>query len=132
MFEGGSLKKQAKVSAAINGADAAKAPVASLPTSFLPNMVKPYSILVTGIGGTCVVTIGQMLAMAANVQGKGCSVLDMSGLDQRGGPVMSYVRLVDHMEDIYSIRVDFIDASRIATALMDDAIANNMFVLGYA
>lgn len=44
--------------------------------------------------------------MAAHVEGKGCSVLDMSGLAQKSNPVMSHVRLVDHPEDIYSTRVD--------------------------
>jgi len=196
--EGGQLKKPKKAAAtptpAVDGG--------ALPTPVLPATEHPYGILVTGIGGTGVVTIGQILAMAAHVEGKGCSVLDMSGLAQKGGPVMSHVRLADHPEEIHSTRVgtgaadlvigcdvivtasgealarmgegrthaavnasrtptaafvrnpdwqypgaaaenkiraacgaersDFIDAGRIATALMGDAIATNMFMLGHA
>jgi indolepyruvate ferredoxin oxidoreductase len=142
------------------------------------------------------------LAFAAHIEGKGCSVLDMSGLAQKGGPVMSHVRLCDHADEIFSTRIstgaadlvigcdaivaasrdaltrmgegrthaavnsaasptaafiknpdwqfpeasaeadihaacgnegaDFIDAGRLAVALMGDDIATNMFMLGYA
>ena len=53
---------------------------------------RPYGILVTGIGGTGVVTIGAILGMAAHLEGKGCTVLDMTGLAQKGGAVTSHVR----------------------------------------
>jgi indolepyruvate ferredoxin oxidoreductase len=201
--EGGQLKKPKK--AAVNDdAGAKKLPIlqgTKLPQPTLPSTVEPFGILVTGIGGTGVVTVGQILAMAAHVEGKGCSVLDMSGLAQKGGPVMSHVRLADKPEDIHSTRVgtgaadlvigcdvivtasrdalsrmgegrtyaavnstgtptaafvknpdwkfpgtaaendirtacgdervDFVNAGKIATALMGDAIATNMFMLGY-
>ena len=148
------------------------------------------------------VTVGQILAMAAHVEGKGAIVLDMSGLAQKGGPVMSHVRLADKQADLHSTRVgtgsadlvigcdqivtaskdalsrmgegrtyaainstgattaafvknpdwqfpgtssqgeikracgeanvDFVDAGKIATALMGDSIATNMFMLGYS
>jgi indolepyruvate ferredoxin oxidoreductase len=201
--EGGQLKKPKKTAA--SSAPTSKTPAAEsnkLPQPTLPTTEKPFGILVTGIGGTGVVTVGQILAMAAHVEGKGCSVLDMSGLAQKGGPVMSHVRLADHPEDIHSTRVgtgaadvvigcdvivtasrdalsrmgegrthaavnstgaptaafvrnpnwqypgaaaendirnacggdrvDFVDAGKVATALMGDAIATNMFMLGYA
>jgi indolepyruvate ferredoxin oxidoreductase len=198
--EGGQLRKPKKTAAEPVVFDGMAA--AQLPTPALPATAEPYGILVTGIGGTGVVTIGQILAMAAHLEGKGCSVLDMSGLAQKGGPVMSHVRLADHPEQIHSTRVgsgaanlvigcdlivsassaalsrmgqgrthaainssrtptaafvknpdwkfpgaaaessirsacdseraDFIDAGKLATTLMGDAIATNMFMLGYA
>ncbi|MDB5761208.1 MAG: indolepyruvate ferredoxin oxidoreductase family protein [Herminiimonas sp.] len=201
--EGGSLKKPKKATVAsspLPGKEESRA--VTLPAPSIPATERPYGILVTGIGGTGVITIGQIIAMAAHVEGKGCSVLDMSGLAQKGGPVMSHVRLADHPDDIHSTRVgtgaadlvigcdvivtasrdalsrmgegrthaavnstgtptaafirnpdwqypgaaaendirtacgservDFIDAGRIAAALMGDTIATNMFMLGYA
>ena len=196
--EGGNLKKPKKAVA-----EPARAPAQdSLPHPALPATHEPYGILVTGIGGTGVVTVGQILAMAAHVEGKGCSVLDMSGLAQKGGPVLSHVRLADRPDQLFSTRVgtgaadlvigcdeivtagrdalsrmgegrthavinatgtptaafvrnpdwqfpeagaqqdiqracgagraEFVDAGRIATALMGDAIATNLFMLGYA
>jgi len=100
--EGGKLKKPKRTQAALPQADGS---VSALPAPVLPSTQEPYGILVTGIGGTGVVTIGQILAMAAHIEGKGCSVLDMSGLAQKGGPVMSHVRLADRPDQIYSTRV---------------------------
>lgn len=196
--EGGKLKKPPKTKIeAGNALD-----VRSLPQPVLPTTEQPFGVLVTGVGGTGVVTIGQIMAMAAHLQGKACSVLDMTGLAQKGGAVMSHVRLADHADDIQSTRVgtgmadlvigcdlivtagkdavsrmgegrtfaavnqgssptatfiknpnwqfpadgaeseirkacgsdrvQLIDASGIATALMGDNIATNMFLLGYA
>ena len=196
--EGGSLKKPKK-SMAIAPQNAS---CETLPQPVIPSTTTPYGILVAGIGGTGVVTVGQILAMAAHLEGKGCSVLDMSGLAQKGGPVMSHVRLADHPDAIFSTRVgagaadlvigcdvivaasrdalsrmgegrtfaaintaatptaafiknpdwqnpgatataaissacgassvDTIDAGQLATALMGDSLATNMFMLGYA
>jgi indolepyruvate ferredoxin oxidoreductase len=193
--EGGALKKPKK-------AATGDAPQAVLPIPVLPSTETPFGILITGIGGTGVVTVGQILAMAAHVENKGAIVLDMSGLAQKGGPVMSHVRLADNQSDLHSTRVgtgsadlvigcdlivtasrdalsrmgegrtraminstgsstaafvknpdwqfpdgssrgeiiracgndnvDFVDAGQIATALMGDSIATNMFMLGYA
>jgi indolepyruvate ferredoxin oxidoreductase len=160
----------------------------------------PYGVLVTGIGGTGVITIGQILGMAAHLEGKGVSVLDMSGLAQKYGAVMSHVQVAARPEDIHATRLDtggahlvlgcdlvvtasteaiakmapartravvnasvtptaefvknpnwqlpgsdlqrditettqktdFVAATELATALMGDAIATNMFMLGYA
>jgi indolepyruvate ferredoxin oxidoreductase len=193
--EGGGLKKPKKAAAG----DAAM-PV--LPAPQIPSTATPFGILVTGIGGTGVVTVGQILAVAAHIEGKGALVLDMSGLAQKGGPVMSHVKLADRQQDLYATRVgtgsadlvigcdqivtasrdalsrmgegrtwavvngsgattaafiknpdwqfpaegsrgaivqacgannvDFVDAGHIATTLLGDAIATNMFMLGYA
>ena len=159
-------------------------------------------IVVTGVGGTGVVTIGQLLGMAAHLDGKGAGVLDMTGLAQKNGAVMSHVRIAATSEAIKTVRIaaggadlligcdlvvsggaeclramrkgatravvnthqvmtgdftrqadmafpadalrhaivdsigptraEFIDASPLATALMGDAIATNLFMLGYA
>ena len=53
----------------------------------------PFDILVTGVGGTGVVTIGALLAMAAHLEGKGCGSIDMAGLAQKGGAVYSHVKI---------------------------------------
>ena len=161
----------------------------------------PYGIIVTGVGGTGVVTIGAILGMAAHLEGRGCGMIDMAGLAQKGGAVYSHVKLAARPEDIHAIRVSageadlvlgcdlvvsgtrkvlaglrkgsfvvantaevmpgdftrnadfslpterikralltaagrdgvaFVDATALATALMGNAIAANMFVLGYA
>jgi indolepyruvate ferredoxin oxidoreductase len=173
-----------------------------LPEPKIAELDAPYGILVTGVGGTGVVTIGALLGMAAHIEGKGCSLLDMTGLAQKGGAVVSHVRLAPKPEDLHSVRlsaggaqlvlgcdlvvaagfeslskvetgetrlivncqetvtgdftrnpdyhfpteklrrliedsagpgaVDFLDATRLATALIGDSIATNLFVLGYA
>jgi indolepyruvate ferredoxin oxidoreductase len=173
-----------------------------LPEPKIAELNAPYGILVTGVGGTGVVTIGALLGMAAHIEGKGCSLLDMTGLAQKGGAVVSHVRLAPKPEDLHSVRLsaggaqlvlgcdlvvaagfeslskvetgetrlivncqetvtgdftrnpdyhfpterlrqliedtagaqatDFLDATRLATALIGDSIATNLFVLGYA
>jgi indolepyruvate ferredoxin oxidoreductase len=191
--EGGRLKK---------GKSAAKASddFPQLPDPEIPDLQNPYGILVTGIGGTGVITIGQIIGMAAHLEGKGVSVLDMSGLAQKYGAVMSHVQVASRPEALNATRidtgsaslvvgcdlvvtasteavakmstsltrsvvnasvtptaefvrnpnwqlpgsdmqadlrdasqtVDFVAATEIATGLMGDAIATNMFMLGYA
>ncbi|MCG8432741.1 MAG: 2-oxoacid:acceptor oxidoreductase family protein, partial [Gammaproteobacteria bacterium] len=64
-----------------------------------------YSMLVTGIGGTGVVTIGALIGMAAHLDGKACGVLDMTGLAQKGGAVVSHIRIAPHADDIQTIRI---------------------------
>jgi indolepyruvate ferredoxin oxidoreductase len=193
--EGGTLRKGRAAAT-----DAATLP--PLPEPQRPATAQPWDLLVTGIGGTGVVTIGALLGMAAHLEGKGVSVVDMTGLSQKGGAVFSHVRIADTPEAIHSARiaageadavigcdlvatvaeeslarmctgltravvnasqamtgdfirnpdlqypratmeeevrdaigrgnVEFLDATRIATALMGDAIATNLFMLGYA
>ena len=181
----------------------AREPLAALPAPQLPALgAEPYNILVTGVGGTGVVTIGALLGMATHIEGKGVSVLDMTGLAQKGGAVLSHVRIAPRPEDIHAVRVaageanlvigcdlvvaangealgkmregvtrvvlnrhetptgdftrnpdlkfpgqalidfikesvgaralDVIEATRLATALLGDSIATNLFMLGYA
>ncbi|MFZ5792205.1 MAG: indolepyruvate ferredoxin oxidoreductase family protein [Pseudomonadota bacterium] len=191
---GGGLRRRQSA----GGADA----LGPLPEPQRPGTAEPYGILVTGVGGTGVVTIGALLGMAAHLEGKGCSILDMTGLAQKGGAVISHVRIADRPEDIHAVRiaaggarlllgcdvvvaasldalaklhrgmsravvnleesitgdftrnpdaefpladlkraiadaagreaVNFVDATRLATALLGDSIASNMFMLGYA
>jgi len=64
-----------------------------------------YSIIVTGIGGTGIVTIGAIVGMAAHLEGRGCGIIDMAGLAQKGGAVFSHIRIAERPEDIHAIRV---------------------------
>jgi indolepyruvate ferredoxin oxidoreductase len=191
---GGRLRRRRSA----GGADALGSP----PEPQRPGTAEPYGILVTGVGGTGVVTIGALLGMAAHLEGKGCSILDMTGLAQKGGAVISHVRIADRPEDIHAVRiaaggarlllgcdvvvaasldalaklhrgmsraivnleesitgdftrnpdaefpladlkraiadaagreaVNFVDATRLATALLGDSIASNIFMLGFA
>ncbi|HEX7043912.1 MAG TPA: indolepyruvate ferredoxin oxidoreductase family protein [Burkholderiales bacterium] len=179
----------------------AEALFAPLPEPAKPALARPYNILVTGIGGTGVITIGALLGMAAHLEGKGVSVLDMTGLAQKNGAVTSHIRLAANpgaihaqaiatgeadvilgcdmltagaqeaisktrpgrtvavintheqptgpfaqnpdwrfpAEEVRTLiaeavaeRVFFVNATRLATALVGDAIATNLFMLGYA
>ena len=78
---------------------------ADLPLPPAPALEAPYNILVTGIGGTGVITIGALLGMAAHLDGRGCSALDFTGLAQKNGAVMSHVRIAPTPEDIASVRI---------------------------
>jgi indolepyruvate ferredoxin oxidoreductase len=71
---------------------------------------RPYGIIVTGVGGTGVVTIGAIIGMAAHLEGKGCGMIDMAGLAQKGGAVFSHIKLSRKPEDIHAIRVAAGDA----------------------
>jgi len=79
--------------------------LADLPLPAPKKLGEPYNILVTGIGGTGVVTVGALLGMAAHLDGKGCSVLNFTGLAQKNGAVMSHVRLAPKPEDLHAVRL---------------------------
>jgi indolepyruvate ferredoxin oxidoreductase len=70
-----------------------------------PSLEKPYNIAVAGVGGTGVLTIGALLGMAAHIEGKASMILDMSGLAQKGGAVLSHVRLSQNTEEVTSSRI---------------------------
>jgi len=80
-------------------------PFADLPLPPTRQLDAPYNILVTGIGGTGVITIGALLGMAAHLDGRGCSALDFTGLAQKNGAVMSHVRIARAPEDISTVRI---------------------------
>ena len=183
-------------------ADALDAAAAALPDPDASSAEGGYNILVTGIGGTGVITVGALLGMAAHVEGKGVTVLDFTGIAQKNGAVMSHIRIAPKPEDLHAVRIaaggadlllgadmvaaaapdalrkysrggtqaivnshlaptadftlnpdtdfhgeelrdliregagdnrtEFIDATGLATALMGDAIAANLFLLGHA
>jgi indolepyruvate ferredoxin oxidoreductase len=195
---GGQLRKQGGDAADTGGDE----PFAGLPAPVVANTEQPVSVFVAGIGGTGVVTIGALLGMAAHLEGKGCSVLDVTGLAQKNGPVSSHIRIASDPEDLHATRIsaggadlvlgcdivvtagadglaklarskttaivnshvaptsDFatnadldlsssametaigaavgedalhvVASTRLATALMGDAIASNLFLVGYA
>ena len=81
------------------------ADTAALPAPVLPAIDKTFGVIVTGIGGTGIVTIGAILGMAANLEGKGVGIIDMAGLAQKGGAVASHIRFANRPEDIHAIRV---------------------------
>jgi indolepyruvate ferredoxin oxidoreductase len=70
-----------------------------------PPLDKPYNVAVGGVGGTGVLTIGALLGMAAHIEGKASMILDMSGLAQKGGAVLSHVRLSEHTADVTCSRI---------------------------
>lgn len=71
----------------------------------LPTIARTHNLVLTGIGGTGVVTIGAILAMAAHLDGKGASMMEMAGLAQKGGAVLIHCRIAERPEDIAAIRV---------------------------
>ena len=174
---------------------------AAVPEPQMPKLDQPYGIMVTGVGGTGVVTIGAIVGMAAHLENKGFGALDMAGLAQKGGAVWSHLQIAAKPEDIRTVRLgaggaklvlgcdfvvsasqktmdttregtrmvvnthqqmtgeftrnaniqfpgqslkrtitkgvgegnaEFVEATRIATALIGDSIATNLFMLGYA
>ncbi len=100
---------------------------AALPDPALPQINQTYGVIVTGIGGTGVVTIGAILGMAAHLEGKGVGIIDMAGLAQKGGAVHSHIRFANKPEDIHAIRV----AARSADLVLggDMVVAGNKKVL---
>ena len=194
--KGGKLRSKAITTAGLAMPD-----VRQLPQVTLPSCERPYNILINGIGGTGVITIGALLGMAAHIEGKGVSILDMTGMSQKNGSVTSHVRVsneagvinaaripsgeadlilgcdlltagahdavskmrvgrtaavinqhqqptgpfakqpdwefpadaVTHLiDDAVGGKADFVDATAVATALLGDSIATNLFMLGYA
>ena len=95
-----------------------------LPEPRLPELTGSFGILITGVGGTGVVTIGALIAMAAHLEGKGAGVIDMAGLAQKGGPVTSHIRIAPTPGGIKAIRI--------AAAGADTLLACDMVVAGTA
>ncbi|MFT5711118.1 MAG: indolepyruvate ferredoxin oxidoreductase [Halioglobus sp.] len=79
--------------------------VAQLPEPVCSDTDRPYNVLITGIGGSGVVTLGALIGMAAFLEGKGCSVLDVVGLAQRNGAVTSHIRVANDPATIYATRI---------------------------
>ncbi|MBM3336627.1 MAG: indolepyruvate ferredoxin oxidoreductase family protein, partial [Betaproteobacteria bacterium] len=195
---GGTLKKMRSVTTA---KDSTHDNDSALPEPVPASCETSYNVLINGIGGTGVITIGALLGMAGHLEGKGVSVLDMTGMSQKNGSVTSHVRIAATPDAIRAQRIatgeadlvlgcdmltagthdaiakmrpgrtravinshqqpigpfarqpdwqfpadevktlidasvagaaDYIDATQLATALTGDAIATNLFMLGYA
>lgn len=84
--------------------------VIELPEPTMPALDKPWNVVMTGIGGTGVLTISSILGMAAHLESKGCSVLNLTGLAQKFGAVVSHVRIGKSQQDIHAVRVPAGDA----------------------
>ncbi|MBU6467240.1 MAG: indolepyruvate ferredoxin oxidoreductase family protein, partial [Burkholderiales bacterium] len=98
-IEGGSLKKPKKQ------AKAGAAALPPVPEPVLPNAEQPWGIVVGGVGGTGVITIGSLLGMAAHLDGKGVVTQDAGGLAQKGGATWSHVLIGAHQDAIRTTRV---------------------------
>jgi indolepyruvate ferredoxin oxidoreductase len=101
---GGKLRKKSGALSA--GKEAFLARVGALPLPPAHEWDGPWDLLVTGVGGTGVVTVGAVIAMAAHLEGKAASVLDFMGFAQKGGSVLSFVRLADVPERLNQVRID--------------------------
>ncbi len=84
-----------------------------LPAPAPPALDKPYSMVITGIGGTGVVTLGALIGMASHLEDKGVGVIDMAGLAQKGGAVTVHVRIAKNPADINTIRASIAGADLI-------------------
>ena len=101
--EGGQLKKKSKAEHKFNPFEAGEMPAPVLPLLNLDHPV--WGIVVAGVGGTGVITIGQLLGMAAHLEGKGIVTQDAAGLAQKGGSTWSHVLISDRPGDICTTRV---------------------------
>jgi indolepyruvate ferredoxin oxidoreductase len=111
----------------LEGAQVRKEPTAEikipdLPMPKLPTIDGTFNVVITGVGGTGVVTIGAVLAQAAQLDGKGAGMMEMAGLAQKGGAVHIHCRLANKPEDISAIRI--------ATGEADALIGGDLVVSG--
>ncbi len=100
----------------------------ALPEPAMPLTNHPYGIIVTGVGGTGIVTVGAILGMAAHLEGKGVGIIDMAGLAQKGGAVYSYIRIANTPDDIHAIRIAAAGADLVLGG--DIVVVGNKKVLG--
>jgi indolepyruvate ferredoxin oxidoreductase len=114
IVEGAKLKRGKGVEAPAN--------LPALPEPVQPAIAQTFSIIVTGVGGTGIVTIGGVLGMAAHLEGKGVGIIDQAGLAQKGGAVYSHIRIARKPEDIHAIRV--------AAGECDLVLGGDMVVVG--
>jgi indolepyruvate ferredoxin oxidoreductase len=98
------------------------------PTPAAAALDRPFEILVAGVGGTGVVTVGALITMAAHLEGKGASTLDFMGFAQKGGAVLSHVRVASSPERLHQVRIDLRQADAVfacdlVVASMPDGLA---------
>ncbi|MDB5857789.1 MAG: hypothetical protein JWQ76_1478, partial [Ramlibacter sp.] len=106
--EGGKLKGKSKQATAPSPFT-----MGELPEPQLPRTAEAYGIVVAGVGGTGVITIGQLLGMAAHIEGKGIVTQDAAGLAQKGGATWSHVLIADSQDAIRTTRVSMAAADLI-------------------
>jgi indolepyruvate ferredoxin oxidoreductase len=99
----------------------------NLPHPILASTTSTWGIVVAGIGGTGVVTIGQVLGMAAHLEGKGVVTQDATGMAQMGGATWSHIQIADHPNDLYATRVTLANADLVIGC--DAAVAANKATL---
>ena len=99
IVEGGTPKKQKERNRDLSA-------VPSVPEPTLPPVEQPWSIIVAGVGGTGVITIGQLLGVAAQLDGKGVVTQDAAGLAQKGGATWSHVQIAGRSEAILTTKID--------------------------
>jgi indolepyruvate ferredoxin oxidoreductase len=98
----------AKVATRVTGnASRLDAMLADLPAPPTVAIDDPFAMIVAGIGGTGVLTVGALVGMAAHLEGKGCTVLDMTGMAQKGGAVTSHIRVATSPDALSSTRLSF-------------------------
>ncbi len=112
---GGALRKGDPVSLPQENIESS---ASRLPMPDLPGIDAPYDMLVAGVGGTGIITIGALLSMAAHLEGKGASVLDFTALAQKGGAVISHIRFAREPEDLHSVRLQWGQAKAVIVADM--------------
>ena len=100
--EGGKAHKKKKAA----GVEMPDDLVAALPAPQAALLGDSYDLLVTGVGGTGVITVGALITMAAHLEGKGSSVLDFMGFAQKFGPVLSYIRIAPEPAVLNQVRID--------------------------
>ncbi|WP_199136847.1 indolepyruvate ferredoxin oxidoreductase family protein [Delftia sp. ASV31] len=103
-IEGGQLKKPKKE----KKGDLSMLP--AIPEPLLPVAEQAWGIVVAGVGGTGVITIGSLLGMAAHLEGKGVITQDAAGLAQKGGSTWSHIQIANRPEAIYTTKVDMAKA----------------------
>jgi indolepyruvate ferredoxin oxidoreductase len=99
----------------------------TIPMPTLPALDKTYGVVVAGIGGTGVVTIGALMGMAAHLESKGVTVLDQTGLAQKGGAVMSHIQIAASPEKIHATRIP--EAAALVLIGCDEIVAASSDVL---
>ena len=102
--------------------------ISGMPEPDLPELERPYSVVVTGVGGTGVVTVGALIGMAAHIEEKGVGIIDMSGLAQKGGAVAVHLRIGKAPDSIKAIRAsaagaDFVMGCDLVVAASDTVLS---------
>ena len=100
--EGGELQRREE----LDSSDELEKNLTGLPIPQFRSLENGFDLLVTGIGGTGVVTVGQLVTMAAHLEGKGASVLDFMGFAQKFGTVVSFIRIASDPKGINQVRIE--------------------------